>query len=83
MAHERRRIAEGRASVVEGPERCVGYGVYDPLGKKIGSVGKLFGNENHEPEYVRVKMGLFGMRSVLIPVGFVEVEEGRLALTLK
>ncbi len=83
MAHARRRASEGRTSGVEAPERCVGYGVYDPLGKKIGSVEKLFVNENHEPEYVRVKMGFFGTKSVLIPVGFVEINEERRTLTLK
>lgn len=69
--------------MVEAPERCLGYVVYDPLGKKIGSVEKLFVNENHEPEYVRVKMGLFGTKSVLIPVGFVEIDEESRTLTLK
>lgn len=68
---------------MEAPERCVGYVVHDPLGKKIGSVEKLFVNEKHEPEYVRVKMGLFGTKLILIPVGFVEIDEERLTLTLK
>ncbi len=83
MAHARRRTSEGRTSGVEAPDRCVGYGVYDPLGKKIGSVEKLFVNENHEPEYVRVKMGFLGTKSVLIPVGFVEIDEERRSLVLK
>jgi hypothetical protein len=45
------------------------------LGQKIGSVEKTFVNECQEPEYVRVRMGLSGLRSVLIPVGFVEIDE--------
>ncbi len=34
-----------------------------------------------EPEYVRV--GLFGLKSVLIPIGFVAVDEERQTLTLQ
>ena len=83
MAHARRRTSEGRTSGVEAPDRCVGYGVYDLLPQRIGSVEKLFVNENHEPEYVRVKMGFLGTKSVLIPVGFVEINEERRTLTLK
>lgn len=83
MAHDRRRTAEGRRSRVEAPERCVGYGVYDPLGEKIGSVERLFVNESQEPEYVRVRIGLFRLRSILIPVGFVEIDEELRSLMLK
>lgn len=50
------------------PEQYAGYRIYDPLGTKIGKVGKLFANERSEPEYVMVRMGLFGLKSVLIPV---------------
>lgn len=73
----------GLISRIETPERCVGYGVYDPLGQKIGRVEKIFVNENHEPEYVRVRMGLFGTKSVLIPTKFVAIDEERRALVLK
>lgn len=83
MADTRRRIAESRSSGVEAPERYVGYGVYDPLGRKIGSVEKLFVHENHKPEYVRVKMGLFGLKYVLTPVGFVAIDQERRTLMLK
>jgi len=61
----------------------VGYGVYDPLGQKIGNVERVFVNGNHEPEYVRVRIGLFGSKSVLIPVVTVEVDDRRRALVLK
>lgn len=68
---------------IEAPERCVGYGAYDPLGRKIGSVEKLFVNESHEPEYVRVRMGLFGLKSVLIPTNFVAIDQECRTLVLK
>lgn len=75
---DRRQISQ-----IEAPEKCVGYGVYDPLGQKIGRVEKIFVNGNREPEYVRVRMGYFGFKSVLIPVGFVEIDEERRSLMLK
>ena len=56
--------------------------VCDPKGCKIGRVKEFFANARGEPEYVMVRMGFFGMRSVLIPVGFVSVDEGQRTLTL-
>ena len=44
------------------------------LRQKIGSVERLFVNERGEPEYIRVKMGLLGLKSALIRVQFVEVQ---------
>lgn len=81
--HDVGRPEEGRIPGVEAPEECVEYGAYDPLGQKIGSVEKIFVNGDREPEYVRVRMGLFRLKSVLIPVGFVEIDEGRRGLVLK
>lgn len=43
----------------------------------------MFVNGKHEPEYVRVKIGLFGLTSVLIPVEFAVIDEERRTLTLK
>lgn len=63
--------------------RGSGYAVYDPLGQKIGSAEEVFVNRNKEPEYVRVRIGLFGRKSVLIPVQFAEVDDERQALVLK
>ena len=34
----------------------------------IGTVGEVLADLNDEPRYVNVNMGLFGLRSVLIPV---------------
>ncbi len=68
----------------EKPEEYVGYALCDPLGKKIGSVEELFVNGGGEPEYVRVRTGLFGLRRcVLLPVEHVAVEEEQRALLLK
>ena len=48
-------------------EQFEGYEVYDQNGEKIGKVDDLFVDENDQPEYIGVKMGLLGMSSTLIP----------------
>jgi hypothetical protein len=53
------------------------------LGQRIGSADEVFMNWNEEPEYVRVRIGLFGRKSVLIPVQFAEVDDERQILVLK
>jgi hypothetical protein len=63
--------------------RGAGYAVYDPLGQKIGRAEEVFVNWNEEPEYVRVRIGFFGRKSVLMPVQFTEVEDERRILRLK
>lgn len=72
----------GVGARIEAPEKCVGYEVQDPLGQRIGSVEKVFVNENAEPEYVRVTMGRFVRRSVLLPVDLVVVDWERRVLEL-
>lgn len=64
------------------PEEYVGYTVYDPRWRKIGRVDELFVNGHDEPEYISVKMGLLGLKSVLIPVQIVAVNKGKRCLTL-
>ena len=63
--------------------RGAGYAVYDPLGQKFGSAERVFVNWNEEPEYVRVRIGLFRRKSVLIPVQVAEVDAERRVLVLK
>ena len=65
------------------PEEYVGYWVHDPEGRRLGRVKELFANAYGEPEYVRVKMGLFGLKAALIPIGFVTVDEQQRILTLQ
>jgi uncharacterized protein (TIGR02271 family) len=61
-------------------DRYAGYTVYDPDGDKIGKVDDLFVDENDQPEYIGVKMGLLGIRSTLIPWQMVEVREAESTL---
>jgi uncharacterized protein (TIGR02271 family) len=56
-------------------DRYAGYTVYDPDGDKIGKVDDLFVDENDQPEYIGVKIGLLGTSSTLIPWQIVEVRE--------
>jgi hypothetical protein len=53
------------------PRSYAGYEVRDPQGQRIGTVEEVLADLNDEPRYVRVKMGLFGLRSALIPVQLV------------
>lgn len=72
-----------REDRLDAPERYEGYAVRDPRGRKIGSVAELFLNAYHEPEYVKVRMGLFGLKTVLIPVTAAVIDGERRSLTLQ
>lgn len=65
------------------PGKCSDYLVLDPQGRRIGRVKELFRNAYGEPEYLMVRVGPFGLKSVLIPVAFVVVDEERQTLTLQ
>jgi hypothetical protein len=67
MPHKTAAREELQERLLE-PHWWVGYKVYDPLGHKIGRAEEIFANANDEPEYIRVKMGFFRPKSVLIPV---------------
>lgn len=67
----------------ETQEEYFDYVVRDPEGQKIGRVVQIFTNRRGEPQYVRIRVGLFGSGSVLIPVCFVTLDEERRTLTLQ
>jgi len=46
-------------------------------------VEKLFVNWSGEPEYIRVRVGFFGFKSVLLPVQDVAVDQQRRMLVLQ
>jgi hypothetical protein len=64
-------------------KRATGYAVFDPLGQKIGRAEEVFVNWDGEPGYIRIRLGFFGRKSVLIPVQFVETDEEKKTLVLK
>jgi hypothetical protein len=58
----------------ETPKQCAGYWVRDPRGRKIGRLKRLFLNGSGGAEYAEVKVGHFGLKTVLIPVQTVNVD---------
>ena len=75
--------AEGGEDRSVGSRWCEGYTLLDPLGQTLGRVERIFCNRAGEPQYVRVRAGLFGKRLVLIPVMDVAADHGSLAITLR
>ena len=65
------------------PEEYAGYTVCDPRGHRIGRAEELFLNGRGEPEYIRVKTGLFGFKTILIPVQSVTADGERRTLVLQ
>ena len=65
------------------PKQCAGYWVRDPRGRKIGKLKRLFLNGSGGAEYAEVKVGLFAMKTVLIPVQNVSVEAEQRSLVLE
>jgi hypothetical protein len=86
MSQTATRTAERGAWPVqrfETPQQCAGYWVRDPRGRKIGRLKWLFLNGSGGAEYAEVKVGLFGLRTVLIPVQSVSVDAERQSLVLE
>jgi PRC-barrel domain len=67
----------------EKPKQCAGYWVCDPRGRKIGRLKRLFLNESGGPEYAEIKVGFFGLRTVLIPLQTVTTDAERGFLVLE
>ncbi len=64
-------------------EEYAGYTLCDPQGQGIGRTERNFLNGRGEPEYIKVKMGLFSFKSVLLPVQSVAADEERRILVLQ
>src|SRR5215204_2875325 len=58
-------------------KRFDGYQIYDQHYEKVGKVDDLFVDENDVPEYIGVKISLFGGPSTLIPMDIVRVNDLR------
>ncbi len=82
MTYKMATHAEPREQVLESQE-WAGYEVHDPLGQRIGRAEEIFVNANDDPEYIRVKMGLFGSKSVLIPVKLAAADVERRVIELR
>ena len=79
------RVANGAwpAERFETPKQCAGYRVCDPRGRKVGRLKRLYLNERGGPEYAEVKVGFFGLRTVLIPLLTVTADAERRFLVLE
>ena len=66
-----------------GSRWCEGYTLLDPLGQTLGRVERIFCNRTGEPQYVRVRAGLFGKTLVLITVMDGAIDHGHRAITLR
>jgi hypothetical protein len=78
--HNKAKVSSAKSAA---STRDVGYAVFDPLGQKIGRAEEVFVNWDEEPEYVRVRIGFFGQKCILIPVQLAEVDDERQTLVLK
>jgi len=85
MSQTATREARGAwpAERFETPKQCAGYRVRDPRGRKVGRLKRLFLNGSGGPEYAEVKVGLFGMKTILIPLQTVSVDTERRFLVLE
>jgi hypothetical protein len=72
-----------RGGSIRTTEEYAGYMVCDPQGQRIGRTERIFLNGRGEPEYIKVKMGFFGFKTVLLPVQSVAADEERRALLLQ
>jgi hypothetical protein len=78
-ATESRKGATGSFAA---PEDYEGYEVFDARYQRMGRVKELLVNAGGEPEYVRVRVGWLGLRSVLFPVRAVWIDRRRRILML-
>ncbi|CAA9408350.1 MAG: hypothetical protein AVDCRST_MAG22-1695 [uncultured Rubrobacteraceae bacterium] len=58
------------------------YTVYDQHYEKIGKVDDVFVDENDQPEYIGVKTGFLGMKSTLIPIELIRINDHRKLLEI-
>ena len=85
MSQTATRAARGAWPVerFEAPKQCAGYWVRDPRGRKIGRLERLFLNESGGAEYAEIKVGLFRLKTVLIPLQTVTADAERRSLVLE
>lgn len=66
----------GRGDRFRGLEEAYsGYVLYDRDGDRVGKIDELFVDESGREEYLGVKLGLLGIRTTLVPMEIVEVDE--------
>lgn len=53
------------------------YKVYDHHYNEIGKVDDIFVDENDRPEYIGIKMGFLGLKSTVVPMEMIRVNDKR------
>ena len=75
------------AEAAEGIQRATaafaGWELRDPLGRRVGRVGRVFLDGAGRAAHVEVSLGPFGTRTVLLPVGGVRADKEARALFLE
>ncbi|MGP4021070.1 PRC-barrel domain-containing protein [Saccharopolyspora sp. 5N708] len=66
---------------VERAQDLIGTPVFDRDGNRIGRVGNVYVDDaTHQPEWVTVRIGMFGVRETFVPLTGASTEENRLDL---
>ena len=64
-------------------EEYAGFMVCDPQGQRVGRTQEIFLTGRGEPEYIKVKGGFLGFKTLLRPVQSVGADEERRTLVLQ
>lgn len=75
-----RRRAEHR---LEAKKDYADYAVYEPGGRRLGRVKERFVSADDGVEYLDVKTGFLGLRSLLVPIGAMRTDRKRRILLLQ
>ncbi len=66
---------------VSRPQSLIGNDVFDSDGTRIGRVGNVYVDDaTHEPEWVTVRTGLFGMKESFVPLAGASTGGGRITV---
>jgi hypothetical protein len=83
MAIQSADRVRGRRAEFGEPGAYAGYEVRDPLGNLLGVAEEVLADLGDEPRYVKVRTGLLGLQTALIPVQLVAVDTRRRMLLLR
>lgn len=83
MIQERTREEAASPARPRTEDGATGYAVRDPLGRKIGTLGRVFVGADGEPRHIEVDVGLLRTRPVLIPVEGLTVDDQGRSVTLR
>lgn len=75
-----RRKADNR---LEAKKDYTDYAVYEPGGRRVGRVKERFVSAEDGAEYLDVKTGFLGLRSLLVPTGTARTDRKRRILLLR